>query len=405
MRLYIFDDRVADGWHPFALTRPCGELRFGTMLLRERLEGYAGVPATATLSRDWLASFQEEGAPPAMRRDTRLAEGAHLLLSSRAVPAHGARFPEDLAEPATLRMRDETVGCFLPPGHASPGADWLLDPKALAGSRDVEVDGSLLRAVWELVERNPDRLAADLASCVEKSSGLPNRVHRIGDGVVLLGRDVELEPGILLDTREGGIRLDAGVEVRTGARLQGPLHVGPGSRLLGGSFSALAAGPMSYLRGEIEASVVLGYANKAHDGFLGHAYLGRWVNLGALTTNSDLKNNYGSVRIGGPEGDVDTGLLKFGCLLGDHVRTAIGTLLNTGTVVGAGSSLFGPDMPPKWVRPFSWGSALEAPAFDRDRFLDTAARVMARRGLELGDPGREWLSACWEAGRGRGGSA
>jgi UDP-N-acetylglucosamine diphosphorylase / glucose-1-phosphate thymidylyltransferase / UDP-N-acetylgalactosamine diphosphorylase / glucosamine-1-phosphate N-acetyltransferase / galactosamine-1-phosphate N-acetyltransferase len=91
----------------------------------------------------------------------------------------------------------------------------------------------------------------------------------------------------------------------------------------------------------VEETVVLGYSNKAHDGFLGHAYLGRWVNLGALTTNSDLKNNYGTIRMWTPGGETDTGLIKLGCLLGDYVKTGIGALLNTGTVVGAGSNLFG----------------------------------------------------------------
>ena len=153
-----------------------------------------------------------------------------------------------------------------------------------------------------------------------------------------------------------GIRLDDGVEVRAGARLAGPVHAGVGSRLLGGPFDAVSAGPRCYLRGEIEETVVLGYTNKAHDGFLGHAYLGSWVNLGAMTTNSDLKNNYGSVRLGDRDGEIETGLIKLGCLIGDHVKTAIGTMLNTGTVVEAGANLFGDSRPPKWIRAFAWGA-------------------------------------------------
>lgn len=403
MKLYVFDDRVADGWHPFALTRPCGELRFGTMLLRERLEAFAGLRAAAALSRDWLVSFREQGAPQVMPRDAALDRGDRLLLSARAVPALGASFPTGLAAPTVLRIEDSIVGCFLPSGHPDPGPEWLREPEVIPGTGELELEGTQLAAIWSLVEGNADCLTADLEAVKDDEvRAVPDGVHRIGRGAVLLGDDVRLEPGVVLDTREAGIRLDRGVEVRAGSRLQGPLHVGAGSRLLGGSFSAMAAGPYSYLRGEIETSVVLGHANKAHEGFLGHAYVGRWANLGALTTNSDLKNNYGPVRLGGPDGEVDTGLLKFGCLLGDHVRTAIGTLLNTGTVVGAGANVFGPRMPPKWVQPFSWGASPGAPAFERDRFLDTAARAMSRRGVEFGEPEREWLSACWTAGRERG---
>jgi UDP-N-acetylglucosamine diphosphorylase/glucosamine-1-phosphate N-acetyltransferase len=139
------------------------------------------------------------------------------------------------------------------------------------------------------------------------------------------------------------------------------------------------------VHGEIEDSVVLGYSNKAHDGFLGHAYLGRWVNLGALTTNSDLKNNYGPIRVWTPRGEVDTGLTKLGCMLGDHVKTGIGVMLNTGTVIGAGSNVFGAVQPPKYVPPFRWGSGNALEAYGLDRFLGTARTVMERRGVQMSE--------------------
>jgi UDP-N-acetylglucosamine diphosphorylase/glucosamine-1-phosphate N-acetyltransferase len=191
-----------------------------------------------------------------------------------------------------------------------------------------------------------------------------------------------------------------GVEVLAGARLEGPLYVGPESRLLGGAYSGLSAGPRCRLRGEIEASVILGYSNKAHEGFLGHAYVGRWVNLGAATTNSDLKNNYGPVRIAGPNGPTDTGLVKLGCLLGDHVKTAIGTRINTGSVVGAGANLFGDPAPPSWVPPFSWGSSPGAEVYELERFLSVASTVHERRGVDFDDATRAWLAACWDAATG-----
>jgi UDP-N-acetylglucosamine diphosphorylase / glucose-1-phosphate thymidylyltransferase / UDP-N-acetylgalactosamine diphosphorylase / glucosamine-1-phosphate N-acetyltransferase / galactosamine-1-phosphate N-acetyltransferase len=189
------------------------------------------------------------------------------------------------------------------------------------------------------------------------------------------------------------------VTVRSFTRLGGPAYVGPGSTLLGGPFAAVSIGPMCKVHGEMEETIVLGYSNKAHDGFLGHACLGRWVNLGAMTTNSDLKNNYGRIRMWTPSGDADTGLVKLGCLLGDHVKTGIGALLNTGTVVGAGSNLFGSELPPKYVPPFSWGSGSELVAYDVERFLAVAGTVMGRRGLELGDGMRQLLREAWRLGR------
>jgi hypothetical protein len=152
------------------------------------------------------------------------------------------------------------------------------------------------------------------------------------------------------------------------------------------------------VHGELEGTIVLGYSNKAHDGFLGHSYLGRWVNIGAQTANSNLKNNYGTIRVWTPAGVVDTGSIKLGCFLGDHVKTAIGTLLSTGTVVGAGSNLFGRELPPPFVPPFSWGSGADLGAYDVDRFLETASTAMGRRGIRLSDAMRQLLRRAWVRG-------
>ncbi len=231
-------------------------------------------------------------------------------------------------------------------------------------------------------------------------SAPPGGVELRGSGRLVVGRDVRVEPGVLFDTSEGPILIGDRTEVFAGSRIAGPFVCGPDSRLLGGMLAGVTAGPFSYLRGEVEESVVLGYTNKAHDGFLGHAYVGSWVNLGAMTTNSDLKNNYGTVRLLLPDGEVDTGLTKLGCLVGDHVKTGIGTLINTGSVIGAGSNLFGGAMPPRWVPPFSWGSGDSLTEYRSDAFLSTARIVMERRGQRVDLAVERWLSAVWEVGRG-----
>jgi hypothetical protein len=143
----------------------------------------------------------------------------------------------------------------------------------------------------------------------------------------------------------------------------------------------------------------LGYTNKAHEGYIGHAYIGSWVNLGALTTNSDLKNNYGEVRVHTADGPVDTGLIKVGCFLGDHVKTGIGTLLPTGCVVGVGSNLFGGLMAPVHVPPFSWGSGDPLAEYEIERFLDTAALAMSRREMSLEESHQMLLRRAWERTR------
>lgn len=396
-RLYLFDDARADAWAPFSLTRPVGELLFGRWRLRERIARFAGARVDGHLTRRALSRFAEAGAAAVIAPDAVPDGQTRLLWSSRAVPELSAAAGR---EPANLWVGDALAGVVLAPGVGMPDAGWLADPGPLPDLPDLEVAGAWLAYPWDLVSRGPDRLAADLsATLAEGMQRLPDGVWRLGEAPLALGSEVRLEPGVVLDTRAGPIELANGVEVRTGARLAGPLYAGPGTRLLGGSISRSSAGPMSYLRGEIEDSTVLGYTNKAHDGFLGHAYVGSWVNLGALTTNSDLKNNYGSIRVGPPGETVDTRLTKLGCLIGDHVKTGIGVMLNTGTVIGAGSNVFGSEMPPKWIAPFSWGSGDRFETYRREAFLDTAGAVMPRRGIEPDGPVLGWLGDVWDAAR------
>ena len=399
MKLILFDDVRAGAWSPFALTRPCGELLFGTCLIRERLERLVGVSASAAISRPWLAHFTEPGTPIVTAQAEGLGDGeARLFLSTRAIPTPGVTLELDEAEPRDLRVADEIVGRLVPAGSPAPDAEWIAKPTAAPDHEAVAIAGRVIENVWELVSGNRDQLILDLTREIDRDWQRPAASAAIvGGSPVLLAPDVRIEPGVVFDTREGPVLLDRGVEARSGARLAGPMYVGPGSRLLGGAYATMSAGPVCSLRGEIAETIVLGYSNKAHDGFLGHAYLGRWVNLGALTTNSNLKNNYGPVRLGTADGTVDTGLTRFGCLLGDHVKSAIGTLLDTGTEVGAGANLFGPRMPPKYVRPFSWGGGPDTPLCRLEAFLSTARTVFGRRGVAFDGTTERWLADTWTA--------
>ena len=375
-RLFLFDDPVARDWRPFALTRPVGELLFGTETLGARSERVWGLRCEGHLAGDALVGFEESGAPRCVSPAAIGTEGNRLLLSSRFVcdSGHVAFDRPTLLTAAQV----EPVGIWTPDGTGFPESladgqwpDWPATTLA----------GTLLRSVWDLMEKNGDRLRADGARFPD--NGLPPGVHRLGGGSVSVGEGAVIEPGAVLDVRAGPVIVDAGARVQAPCRIAGPAYIGRGSTVLGGFLENVSIGPVCKVRGEVESTVFLGFANKAHDGFLGHSVVGRWVNLGAMTSNSDLKNTYGTVRVEEGGRAIDTGLTKAGCLLGDHVRTGIGTLLDTGAVVGAGSSLFGGGLMPKDVPPFSWGGAGGFEDHDIDRFLETAARMMARRGVEL----------------------
>lgn len=152
------------------------------------------------------------------------------------------------------------------------------------------------------------------------------------------------------------------------------------------------------MHGEISASIVIGHANKSHDGFIGHSMLGRWSNLGAGTLTSNLKNSYGVVSMWTERGVSPTALQFLGTMFGDHAKTAIGTRFNTGTVIGAGANVFGSEMPPKFVPPFAWGDRTPFETFDADKFIEVAERVMSRRSVPLSDGQRTMLRAAWALG-------
>jgi UDP-N-acetylglucosamine diphosphorylase/glucosamine-1-phosphate N-acetyltransferase len=170
------------------------------------------------------------------------------------------------------------------------------------------------------------------------------------------------------------------------------VYVGRGSQVLGDRVSNSSIGDHCRVHGELSSTIVLGHSNKTHTGFVGHSYLGRWVNLGALTTTSNLKNTYGPVQLWTPTGLRSTGQQFLGTLFGDHVKTGIGTMLSTGSVLGAGANIFGANMPPRVVPPFAWGDSEPYDTYDVTKFLAVAERVMSRRQVELGANGRLQLT-------------
>jgi UDP-N-acetylglucosamine diphosphorylase / glucose-1-phosphate thymidylyltransferase / UDP-N-acetylgalactosamine diphosphorylase / glucosamine-1-phosphate N-acetyltransferase / galactosamine-1-phosphate N-acetyltransferase len=399
LRLFLFDDGRARRWAPFTLTRPAGEILHGCLTLRERAERVFGVECEGHVSRRALLGYDEPGAPPTVALEEVGTRGTRVFVSSRSaldltevvVPAAGHR----------ITVGGRPAGWVLPDGEALPSEIWLRDPaSAPASGPALELPGALIGHPWDLVAANAERIRRDIETLWPDDDEPPGIV-RMGMGVVSLGDGADIEPGVYVDTRQGPVRLAEGACVEGPARLTGPLYVGRRTRILGGHVGSSTLGPVCIVRGEVADSVFAGFINKAHDGYIGHALLGRWVNLGAFTTNSDLKNNYRPVSVWTPDGERDTQLLKVGCFLGDHVKTGIGTVLNTGTVIGAGSNVYGGIMPPTVVPPFSWGAGPDLRDHQRDKFLQTAERAMARRDQALTPGVRRILEEAWRATAGR----
>jgi UDP-N-acetylglucosamine diphosphorylase/glucosamine-1-phosphate N-acetyltransferase len=263
-----------------------------------------------------------------------------------------------------------------------------------------KVDLATWNYTWDVVLASPEQITHDFKemgrSGIEGTIEEPKAL-RGSSKDVFVGKGAKIHPMVVIDCEHGPVFLDEGVEVHPFTRIEGPCFVGKKSILLGAKCrEGNSIGTMCRVGGEVEESVIHSYSNKYHDGFLGHAYVGQWVNLGALTTNSDLKNDYGSVEvILDGKRPIATGSVKVGALIGDHTKTSIGTLFNSGAYVGAMSLIMSTGKPlTKYIPEFSWlldGAVTKG--FGKGKLFETAKIAKSRRKQEWTDAEQ----AMWEA--------
>lgn len=387
--IVLFEDEAVTRLRPLTDTRPVFELVTGAYTLRRRLAALAGQDPPAALARPHLAPMLEKLG----LRDFRTAagegpwtfvNGAALITPEAWREIAGLERNQGRLSPSgrliAFRCDEKRTVVSLSRGKASPRDCGLRFQQ----SEGVELIGHL----WELITAHGELLGQDLARLLGSAPALsgaflqdaPTAGIHITGGPVFVREGAELIPPVACDARGGAILIGRGAQVKPFSLLEGPLVLGEGTIVLGGRVAASYLGPGCRIAGEMSDSIFLGWSNKAHAGFVGHSYAGEWVNLGAMTTTSNLKNTYGSVRCWEGGELRDTQCQKLGAFLGDHVRTAIGTLLDSGSHIGLGANLVGaPASAPKWVPPFVWGAGGEADEYDWARFMATLTRVQARR--------------------------
>ncbi len=388
--LYFYDDATARRLEPFALTRPICELRAGTSLIRKRWETATSLSTAAFISSPHLAQFEEAHAPPAAPTKAEIPAGS-IVINSRCI------LPLDVRLDHFDLLMCGGAACAVRLARAMPVsqfADGSIDLGAIQTSLGgKKIKGRWLGDVWDFIASLAEQLSEDIAP---RASSLKLRTATelsvIGKEKVFVEEGAVIGPQVVFDASDGPVLIRRGAEVAAFTLLVGPISIGHDSQILGDRVAMSSIGDHCKVRGEFSNSIVLGDSNKGHAGFVGHSYLGRWVNLGALTTTSNLKNTYGPVQLWTPTGVRSTGQQFLGTFFGDHAKTGIGTMLNTGTVIGAGANIFGSTMPPKVVPPFSWGDGEPYDTYDVTRFLSVAERVMARRQVELGDKARKQLA-------------
>lgn len=392
-RLYLYDDAKAREFQPFILTRPVSELRAGAEITRLRWEKVARQKAYGFISSPHLNDFEELDAPPSAAADTTIPAGS-VIANSRFIASLAASIDD-----TSLSFECEGQACAvrlrssIDTGDLSSGAARLED-LIDKGSQATSIKGRWLDNVWDLIGDLGIQLSDDIPIMGASLSGAAiEKATLIGKQPIYMETGASVEPFVILDAQDGPILIRRGATIASFTRIVGPTYIGQEAHIIGDAIRGCSIGDVCKVRGEISSSVMLGHSNKGHTGFVGSSYLGRWVNLGAGTTTSNLKNTYGPVQLWTPKGMADTGLQFVGSMIGDHAKTGIGTMLTTGCVVGAGANVYGAHVTPKMIPPFAWGEKEPYARFESDKFLEVAERMMSRRHVALSDKERRQLEA------------
>ena len=407
MNIVLFEDDHFKNFLPLVYFRPVWELRCGAFTLAEKWR-LVTQKSLFGLSRNYLKPHYSESVQPVPDKHN---DEKYLFVNSCVVPS-------------------EEVWQLLQQLYSNESKCWLLDKKLFAFSANLQElqtltnsDGTIaaeavlkllpaeqckadyqpkmLHFLWDIIRINGSELTNDLLRWGNlgkvEGSCYPG-VHLMSKENIAISKHATIQPGVVINAEEGPVWIDEGAVVMANSVLVGPLYVGKKSviKIAAKIYENTTIGPVCKIGGEVEGSIIQGFANKQHEGFLGHAYLGEWTNLGADTNNSDLKNNYGSVTVNLNGTPINTGERFVGLMMGDHSKCAINTMFNTGTIAGVCCNIFGAGMPPKFIPSFSWGGAEQLVPYDFDKAKAVAKIVMERRKQVFNENTEKLFASVWE---------
>lgn len=397
--LIFFEDETAAHLQPLTLTRPTHDLRLGLTTIREKWERATGLfPGTGLLRPHLRGVFP---AVPARRRSAAaLWINARFLPTPQLVAAIGRR------QDGHVREGDDVIAAWSDAGQTSAWFDAGYPRPKGAGRRAGPPPPRLVHG-WDVSRFNAASIEADA-----RAAGVtPGPGPAWSDSAVVDRRDrlfmhptAVVEPGAIIVCEEGPVLLDAGSRVMAGAILRGPVALGQGATVRMGAriYGGTTIGPHCKVGGEVAGTVFHSYSNKSHEGYVGNSVFGQWVNLGADTTASNLKLTYGTVKLlDWPTGlEVDSGEQFLGTVMGDHCKTGINTMLNTGTVCGVSSIIVGAGFPARAIPSFKWVQQGTLVDYRLGKALADMERMMARRGVALDRHYRRMMGTIFAMGRG-----
>ncbi len=384
MKIVLFEDEKFTQLLPLAYFRPVWDLRLGNDSVRKFIETQFPETPLQFYAREYL---NQNYLPP----DERFfldSEDDVLFVNGRWLPdeTKGKSWLLNLppgkalvvdSEIFAFRSSKKPLTSYFEKGVLQTERvlnDWSTEP----------IQAHLLHYPWDFIYRNGEQIIREFNRNIREGrveGRLDSGVHLLNPVAIYLAPESRVMPGVVLNAENGPIWIDRGAHVMPNAVLEGPLYIGPRSLIKAGAkiYENTSIGPVCKVGGEVEETIIQGYSNKQHDGFLGHAFLGSWVNLGADTNNSDLKNHYGEITVFLNGYPVKTGKQFLGLIMGDHSKSAINTMFNTGTVVGVSCNVYGEGFPPSFIPSFSWGGSGRLREYNFNKALQVAEIVMGRR--------------------------
>lgn len=380
----FFEDHRLKNFHPLTLTRPLFDLRIGILTLGEK----------------WLYSLNRADSVPSgilrnpfkgLFDETVLEDDQILWVNPRFLPKPSLKDTvNNLKLNHSLQFEGTLVAALIPKKTHS---EWISKGINLEETKVHQINEETVQQaeyVWDLFQLNGTEIAADI-NRMGLSSGVSGKdypqAHFVNSDQVFIEKGVKIEPGVVIIAEKGPVYLAKNSVIMANSVLRGPVAICEGATVKAGSkiYEDTTIGPICKVAGEISNSIFHSYCNKAHDGFVGNSIFGQWCNLGADTNTSNLKNNYSTIRLTDWDSgeEKETGQQFIGTVMGDHSKTGINAMLNTGTVCGVSSNIFTSGYPPKLIPSFRWVSDYDIETYKLEKAIETMRRMMARRDVEL----------------------
>ncbi len=388
MNYILFDDETRFNLLPFAFTRPVAEIRIGILTIREKWERYLSEPVSYLTEKYLREKFPLK------------ITGDDIFINGSVLPDKKLVHEISLLKVGEKLLKDDVLLAINPGKGITNEETFFAKMESASGKKYAELVFKI-NFNWDIFSKNEQALKDDflLITSGRKSQPLSSTNKVMGGENIFIEEGAKVECSILNAT-SGFIYIDKHAEVMEGAMIRGPFSLGEHSVVKMGTkiYGATTIGPHCRIGGELTNSVIFGHSNKAHEGYLGNSVIGEWCNLGADSNNSNLKNNYSTVKVWNYKDEtfISTGLQFCGLMMGDHSKCSINTMFNTGTVVGVSANIFGTGFPPKFIPSFSWGGSEGFKTFRIEEAIEVAQRVYERRTVSFDEKEQKIMKYLFE---------